>query len=84
MKTAFSGFGSPRSKNARDLRDRTGLVRMKAEDEADACILAAIYGALYSDRFPALTKSIRAAANKLYKIKGDVRTKAIKKSRVKA
>jgi hypothetical protein len=61
MKATAKGFGRP-SKTSPDVRSRTGRLDLRADDEADACILCAIYHGIYTHKFPALRKAITKAA----------------------
>jgi hypothetical protein len=65
MRTRVSGYGRMHIRRA-DCRDRVGVIRMQADSEADACLLAAIYRGIFTDEFPGLKRSLRQAAIRVY------------------
>ena len=61
--------GKPSKTDHRDLREEADQLILDATLPSDGFIISAIYLAITSDKFPALTKSMVAAGKKLYQEK---------------
>lgn len=66
MKIKAGLKGRPRKGDRRDCRTQCEFLYCDASLEAETYMLAAIYRALATDDFPALARSITAAAKTLY------------------
>jgi hypothetical protein len=57
--------GRPSKKDQRDLREQADQLILDATLPSDGYIISAIYQAITTDKFPALTRSMVAAGKKL-------------------